>query len=162
MGCRNIVHLGGPDALTRPGHTAATLRAAGTRDALLAASLDLATGGPLFGDWTETWGWQAVDSLLAQGVEFDGLVCANDQICRGAIDCLTARGLRVPEDVAAIGFDNWEPIAPLARLPQSSVDMNLSELGRAAARAVLEPGSFAAGEHLIAGTVIARASSTGT
>lgn len=114
---------------------------------------------PLHGDWTEAWGWRAVDELLARGVEFDGLVCANDQICRGAIDCLIARGIRVPEEVAAIGFDNWGPIAPVARLPQSSVDMNLTELGRVAARAVLDPRAFKRGEHLIPGTVVARESS---
>jgi LacI family transcriptional regulator len=62
----------------------------------------------------------------------DALFCGNDQIARGATDALRERGLRVPEDVAVVGFDNWDVMTLAARPPLSSVDMNLRELGRVA------------------------------
>ena len=42
----------------------------------------------------------------------------------------------MPDDVAVMGFDNWEVLDADARPPLTSVDMNLEELGRAAARAL--------------------------
>ena len=44
--------------------------------------------------------------------------------------------MRVPDDVAVMGFDNWEVVAAEARPPLTSVDMNLEEIGRSAARAL--------------------------
>ncbi|MDN4477857.1 LacI family DNA-binding transcriptional regulator [Demequina sp. SYSU T00039] len=158
VGCRAIAHIGGPDDPATIGYMAARLRARGTLDGLAARGMDPVLNRPLFGDWTEAWGWEAVEQLLARDVEFDGLVCANDQIARGAIDCLAARGMRVPTDVAVIGFDNWAPVAQTARLPQSSVDMNLDELGRVAARAVLDPDGFPQGSTRVAGRIVARES----
>src|ERR1700722_16107343 len=62
----------------------------------------------------------------------------DDQIARGAADRLRETGLRVPEDVALVGFDNWGVIATACRPPLTTVDMNLRQLSRAA------------GEHLLA------------
>jgi hypothetical protein len=56
---------------------------------------------------------------------------------RGAIDALRERGMLVPDDVAVIGFDNWEIVAAATRPPLTSVDMNLSALGREAGLTLL-------------------------
>ena len=45
-------------------------------------------------------------------------------------------GKRVPEDIALVGFDNWEVIAG-RRPPLTTVDMNLRELGRTAGEELL-------------------------
>ena len=45
---------------------------------------------------------------------------------------------RVPGDVAIVGFDNWEVMALAARPPLTSVDMNLSALGREAGDRLIE------------------------
>ena len=90
----------------------------------------------LYGQWTESWGRQCTATLLASGRTIDGIVAASDQIARGVIDQLRESGLRVPEDVAVIGVDNWDILAQSARPPLSSIDMQLQELGRAAARAL--------------------------
>jgi DNA-binding LacI/PurR family transcriptional regulator len=52
------------------------------------------------------------------------------------MDVVRERGRRIPDDVAVMGFDNWQILAADARPPLTSVDMNLEEVGRAAARAV--------------------------
>ncbi|TJW58036.1 MAG: LacI family transcriptional regulator, partial [Mesorhizobium sp.] len=67
----------------------------------------------------------------------DAVFCGNDQIARGVIDALRERGIRVPEDVGVIGFDNWQIVAEATRPPLTSVDMNLSTLGREAGLALL-------------------------
>ena len=65
------------------------------------------------------------------------MFCGNDQIARGVIDALRERGVRVPADVAVVGYDNWEIMANETRPPLSSVDMNLRELGRQAGLTLL-------------------------
>lgn len=111
-------------------------RAEAWRDALDSAGV--AGVGPLFGRWSEGWGHEAVAELWARpGPKPDALFCGNDQIARGVIDALRERGVRVPGDVAVVGFDNWEIVANETRPPLSSVDMNLRELGRQAGLTLL-------------------------
>ena len=53
------------------------------------------------------------------------------------VDALRERGRRVPDDVAIVGFDNWEIVAAATRPPLTTVDMNLTTLGREAGLALL-------------------------
>ena len=51
--------------------------------------------------------YRAVHDLLAQGERFPtALIANNDSIALGAIKALREAGLRIPEDVSVIGFDN--------------------------------------------------------
>jgi LacI family transcriptional regulator len=68
----------------------------------------------------------------------DAIFCGSDQIARGVADALRERGTRVPEDVALVGFDNWDVVAEATRPPLTTVDMNLKELGREAGRRLIE------------------------
>jgi LacI family transcriptional regulator len=102
---------------------------------------------PLYGEWSERWGRQAVD-LLAGGaggagvagvqLRVDAIVCGSDQIARGACDRLRELGRSVPEDVAVTGFDDWDVMALASRPPLTTVDLGLEELGRQAGRALLD------------------------
>jgi LacI family transcriptional regulator len=79
-----------------------------------------------------------VATLFASAKEApDALFCGNDQIARGAADALRERGIGVPESVSIVGFDNWAIVAEATRPPLTTVDMNLKELGREAARSLL-------------------------
>lgn len=51
-------------------------------------------------------GYQAMKQILASGCEFSAVMASNDESALGAMAALTDSGLRVPEDVAIIGFDN--------------------------------------------------------
>ncbi|PKA42003.1 LacI family transcriptional regulator (plasmid) [Rhizobium sullae] len=92
----------------------------------------------LYGAWAEAWGHEAVGRIWSRaGEKPDGIFCGNDQIARGVVDALRERGVKVPEDVSVVGFDNWEIVAAQTRPPLTTVDMELKELGRQAGLTVL-------------------------
>ncbi|HWU32048.1 MAG TPA: substrate-binding domain-containing protein, partial [Marmoricola sp.] len=92
----------------------------------------------MFSNWSERWGRDATAALLARHPDVDGIVCGSDQIARGALDTLRDLGRSVPEDVAIVGFDNWEILVANARPELTSIDANLQELGRTAALRVFD------------------------
>jgi LacI family transcriptional regulator len=133
LGRRRIAHVTGPERFE-----AVRLRREGYRDALEAAGLDALSGLCLTGVWSEAWGREALDRLLAKGLlSPDAIFCGNDQIARGVADGLRERGLSAPEDVAIVGFDNWQVIAEATRPLLTTVDMNLKELGRETGRRLM-------------------------
>ena len=81
---------------------------------------------------------QPYGCLLSKGVRIDGIYCLNDMLARGVIETLLAQGIRVPEDIAVIGHDNWQVTATECRVPITSFDNNLQEIGRRAARHLLD------------------------
>ncbi|HZC39861.1 MAG TPA: LacI family DNA-binding transcriptional regulator [Streptosporangiaceae bacterium] len=152
----SIGHVTGPQRFT-----AARLRARGAQAALAAAGLELAGGEPLYGEWSEEWGRQAADVLLRSVPGLDAVFCGNDQLARGVADAVREAGRRVPEDVALVGFDNWEVIAASCRPPLTTVDMNLQELGRVAGERLLAAieGRPSSGLQLLPCSLVLRESS---
>jgi LacI family transcriptional regulator len=132
VGRSRIAHITG-----EPSYAAARDRVAGSLAAIRAAGLE-PVGDVMFSDWSERWGRDATAALLARHPDVDGIVCGSDQIARGALDTLRDLGRSVPEDVAIVGFDNWEILATNARPELTSIDANLQELGRAAALRVFD------------------------
>jgi LacI family transcriptional regulator len=155
-GRTSIGHVTGPRRFR-----CSVLRAKGAQDTLAAAGLELAGGEPLFGEWTEEWGRQSADVLLRSAPGLDAIFCGNDQIARGVADAVREAGRRVPEDVALVGFDNWEVMATACRPPLTTVDMNLRELGQAAGERLLSAieGNPESGLHLQPCSLILRESS---
>lgn len=126
-GRRRIAHVTGPEDFEAVRH-----RSAGLRQALKKNGLPWRIGDVMSGPWSEAWGRKAVDELLARNSKVDAIFCGSDQIGRGVVDGLRDRGVRVPDDIAVVGFDNWEVIAAATRPPLTTIDMNLHELGRQA------------------------------
>lgn len=129
-GRTRIAHISGD-----PGYAAAQDRAQGACAALNDAGLAL-VGEVRYGAWSEGWGRAATAMLLSQHPDVDAIFCGSDQVARGVLDMVRERGRDVPEDVAVLGFDNWEVLTTDARPALTSVDMNLEDMGRAAARAL--------------------------
>lgn len=148
-GRTRIGHVTGPQRFQ-----AARRRAQGLTTALASAGLSPA-GEILYGQWSEEWGRQGADVLLHAAPDVDAIFCGSDQIARGVAETLRERGRRVPEDVALVGFDNWEPMALGCRPPLTTVDMNLGEIGRMAARHLLD---VIAGKPATGGVTIVPAS----
>jgi LacI family transcriptional regulator, galactose operon repressor len=151
-----IGHITGPERFL-----AARMRAAGFGAALAGAGLEMAGGGPLYGEWSERWGRDSAAVLLAEQADVDAIFCGNDQIARGAADAVRESGRGVPDDVALVGFDNWEPMVLGAQPPLTSVDMCLEEVGRGAAELLLAAmaGEPARGTHTVPCRLVVRESS---
>lgn len=131
LGRKRIAHVTGP-----AGFAIVHARAAAYEEALRQARLPVME--PLMGLWSEAWGHDAVSRIFdGQPDDPDAIFCGNDQIARGVIDALRERGLRPGIDVAVVGFDNWEIMASQSRPPLTTVDMNLTALGREAGLALL-------------------------
>ncbi|HEX8007805.1 MAG TPA: LacI family DNA-binding transcriptional regulator [Trebonia sp.] len=155
-GRTRIGHVTGPTRFA-----ASRLRAEGVADVLADAGLALVGNGVLYGEWSEEWGRQAADALLRAAPETDAIFCGSDQIARGISDALRETGRKVPDDVALVGFDNWEIMATACRPPLTTVDMNLRELGRTAAERLLAAieGTFAPGAEKLPCSLVVRESS---
>ncbi|MPQ69145.1 MULTISPECIES: LacI family DNA-binding transcriptional regulator [Pseudomonas] len=69
---------------------------------------------------------------------FDLLICGNDRIALVAYQYLLSRGLRIPEDVAVLGYDNMIGVAELFYPPLSTVQLPYYEMGRRAAEHVIQ------------------------
>ena len=78
----------------------------GYRQALADAQLDFNPDLQIDGESSEKDGYQAVQQLLDNACEFDGLVCASDLLAIGAISALKHAGRRVPAHVSVTGFDD--------------------------------------------------------
>jgi len=126
-GRRRLAHITGPERFE-----SVRLRREGLYQALAGHDVDLPTERVLLGPWQELWGRDAVARLFDVDRRVDGIFCGSDLIARGVVDALRERGARVPDDVAVVGFDNWEIIAAATRPPLTTVDMLLHDLGRAA------------------------------
>ncbi|WP_432995266.1 substrate-binding domain-containing protein [Dactylosporangium sp. CA-233914] len=137
---------------------AVRLRERGMRAELEAAGR-VQAGQTLHGSWSSRWGAAAMIELLDSGTPFDAVFCGNDHIGLGVLEVCAARGLRVPEDVAVVGVDNWEGVVldqGIRRL--TTVDLQLQRLGRLAAADLLAP-ERTPGEHLVEPTLVVGPSS---
>ncbi len=76
------------------------------------------------------------EMLLLRGRIFSAILAANDQMAYGARLALYRRGIRVPEDISLVGFDNQPPSAYMVP-PLTSVGWPPLEIGKAAAQGLL-------------------------
>jgi LacI family transcriptional regulator len=137
VGCRRILHLGGPVGVsTAEGRLAGYLKALGAGEADEPddgdVDSDLISRGPFRADS----GYSRTRAALKSGLSFDGIFAANDLLALGALHALRQFGRRVPEDVAVIGFDDIY-MAALALPPLSTVAQPTYRLGTIAGRMLM-------------------------
>lgn len=78
----------------------------------------------VYGLHNEAGGQRALGELLSSGVEFTAVLASNDQSAVGAMKGIEMAGLRVPDDIAVIGFDNQaEAIAQIPPLTTISIPL---------------------------------------
>jgi LacI family transcriptional regulator len=131
LGRRHVAHVTGPRR-----HRAAAARAEAVVRRLNGRGMSV-RGRVRFGSWSEQWGRDAITDLLGVAGDVDAVFCGSDQIARGVLDGLREQGRRVPDDVAVVGFDNWEAMGLGARPPLTTVDPNIDKIGRVAAAHLL-------------------------
>ncbi len=154
-GRRRLAHITGPQHFE-----AVRLRAGALRSVAEEFGHPVPEQRVISGPWDENWAYEAANSLLDRDPYIDAIFCGSDLLARGVADALRERGVRVPDDVAVVGFDNWEIIAAKTRPPLTTVDMNLHELGRLAGEQLLAmiDGERATGTIRVPCSLIVRAS----
>ena len=120
-----------------PAHQDALDREAGYRAALEKAGIAFDPALVMAGDFTEASGLMAVNRLLESRLPFTAIFAANDQTAIGAALGLYRKGVRVPDDVSLVGFDDVA-LAKFAIPPLTTVRQSVHEMGSQAAAAMLE------------------------
>ena len=131
LGHTRIAHLRG-----RPDLASAQLREAGYRRALVAAGLPVDEGLVRDGGYQEDQSATVARDLLAAADRPTAVFAANDSSAVGVLRAAAELGLRVPEDVSVVGFDDV-PQASTTTPPLTTVAQPLAELGSRAVEMLL-------------------------
>ena len=131
QGHRHIAFIAGP-----ADHVDAQARLAGYRDTL--AKHKIVEDARLIteGDFLESGGLLAVDRLLESGARFSAIFAGNDLTAYGARLALYRRGIRVPEDISIVGFDDLHT-SMCTTPPLTTVRQPLFDVGRCLGQAIL-------------------------
>ncbi|GAA2326573.1 LacI family DNA-binding transcriptional regulator [Dactylosporangium salmoneum] len=131
LGHRRIGFIAGPKRLL-----CSRARLDGYGAALAAAGLDIDAALVQQGDFYHESGWAGADALLRLADPPTAIFASSDQMAFGAYEAVRRRGLRVPDDVSVVGFDDL-PESRWASPPLTTVRQPLAEMGLLAARTVL-------------------------
>jgi DNA-binding LacI/PurR family transcriptional regulator len=88
-------------------------------------------------EYTEDAGAAAARRLLAQRHDFTAIVAANDVNAIGALSALDDAGLRIPDDICVVGYDNTS-LASLRHVSLTTVDQPRAQMGRLAVDLLLQ------------------------
>ena len=125
LGHRKIMYLGG-----REGTSTDNDRLAGFRDAISDSAIDDGQIAEIHADFAYQKAFESVSSMIAQGtMKYTAIASANDTMAMGAMKALKNAGLRIPEDISIIGYDDI-PSAAFAEL--TTVRQPFAEMGRTA------------------------------
>ncbi|VXB09017.1 Transcriptional regulator, LacI family [Microbacterium sp. 8M] len=141
LGHRRILYLGGPVGLST-----SVARLAGYRRAMQSRGVDAPPELVHQGAFGRRFGHSAMSEILASKLDVTAVFAANDLVAAGALDAMTAAGVRVPEDMSLVGYDD---------IPQSNeltpklttVHVPLEEMGRESVRLALTQDDDAFGRH---------------
>lgn len=140
LGRRRIAHLAGPLEWRE---------ARDRRDGWLAALAEagLEPGPMATGDWEASSGNAAFARILDADPEVDGLFAASDQMALGALHVANTRGIRIPEQLAVVGFDGLPEAAEFTP-SLTTIYQPLKEIGRLAVQELVaslsaDPGQAA-------------------
>jgi LacI family transcriptional regulator len=132
LGHRKIAFIAGDAA-----HPDANERFRGYTTALKNANIPFDAQLVVSGDYQVDGGLNGTDQLLSSRRKFTALFAANDQMAYGAALSLHRKGLKIPEDVSLIGFDDLYHSIYVAP-PLSTIHQPAYELGRLTASAILQ------------------------
>ncbi|MCZ8520753.1 MULTISPECIES: LacI family DNA-binding transcriptional regulator [Paenibacillus] len=153
QGCRRLAFLGGD-----PSDSIFESRRSGFAGSLEQHGLQ---GSVACGEGTVPEGYRLMRERLASGEIPDGVVCISNYIAFGVLQAVQERGLRIPEDICIVTFDDY-PLAPYTTPPLTCLLLDTFELGAEAASMLMErmDGSPCPVENrLITPTLIPRQSS---
>jgi LacI family transcriptional regulator len=126
QGCRQIGHISGPLDWWE-----ARQRMAAWKDALIEAGLDASDNYCVEGNWSSASGALAIEKLLEQYPDMDAIFVANDQMALGVLQFFAEKKIRIPEDIAIVGFDNI-PESAFFYPPLTTIQQDQHHVGRIA------------------------------
>ncbi|RKT31516.1 LacI family transcriptional regulator [Microbacterium sp. AG1240] len=129
LGHSRIAHVGGPERYVH-----SQVRRQAWAEEL--ADLGLEQGPVVMADFTGAAGARATHELLDRAIPPTAIVYANDLMAIAGMSAAMDRGLRVPEDLSIVGFDDI-PLAPYVVPPLTTVRQDVIEWGRACARTLI-------------------------
>ncbi|MER6347895.1 LacI family DNA-binding transcriptional regulator [Streptomyces sp. NPDC001595] len=148
-GHRSLAYIGGPDRLQRIRD-----RRQGAAEAVVAAGLPRTALRELpCPDLTVAAGRDAGHRLLGLPRRPTAVFCADDLLALGVLQALYEAGLRVPDDMAVVGYDDME-FAASAVVPLTSVRRPAAEMGRQAGRLLIEDTARDTARHRHAHVVL--------
>jgi DNA-binding LacI/PurR family transcriptional regulator len=130
-GYRSIVHITGP-----LDHLSAADRRDGFRRALGRAGIAAREEDLIEGDYSEASGRAVAQQLLQRPTLPQAIFAGNDEMAYGVLDVFRERGLRIPEDVALVGFDDLA-IARVMSPALTTVRQPIVQLGATAAERLI-------------------------
>ena len=158
LGHRRIAYLGGPEAAA-----CNQARMHGYLAALQAQSVPIPPDLVHHGRFRYADGLECGAELLARPDRPTAVFAGNDEQALGVMEAARARGLRIPEDLSVVGFDDTQ-LARMASPPLTTVRQPLRELGSVAVRTALQlaTGGRVDSHHVeLATELIVRASTAG-
>ena len=127
LGHRDVALLGGPSK-----HSTAKERERGYEDALRAAGRPLRPELVYYGDFREGGGYDGMKALIALPHRPTAVFVANNLMTLGAFRALHEAGIRIPEEIAVVGFDDM-PWATSLNPPLTVASQPSQEIGSSAA-----------------------------
>jgi LacI family transcriptional regulator len=131
LGHTRIAHLAGPSNAS-----SAADRRAGYRKALERAGILPSPEMEPETDYLEGGGHRAMSMLLELRDVPTGVVCVSDRVAVGALDAIAERGLRVPQDVSVVGFNDL-PVASYVHPKLTTIRVPFTKIGEMAAQLLI-------------------------
>lgn len=155
LGHRRIAFINGPE-----GWDASRSRLLGYQDVLREQGIELNPEYVKSGDWDIPSAYQATTELLALAERPTAIFTANDVMALGVIYALQAAALKIPDDIALVGYDDQD-FSSFCNPTLTTVTLPAYEMGRKAAEKLLvqlDGGADAAKPHLVKGQLVIRES----
>jgi DNA-binding LacI/PurR family transcriptional regulator len=115
----------------KPSYSGASCRLQGYRDALDQEGIPFSNDLVRFGDFDPESGYQQMSSLIESGVPITAAFVASDVVALGAMSAIRNHGLKIPGDIAIVGFDDV-PVAKYLDPGLTTIQLPMAELSRCA------------------------------
>ncbi len=132
LGHRHIGHIAGPQT-----QWSARRRLQAYHQAMHDAGIEVQPHWIAEGQYTPPSGKAAMEMLLCRAPELTAVVCGNDWMAMGAIEAVYQKGLRIPEDISLIGFDDIDS-AQWFTPPLTTIRQPMRQIGAKGAELLIQ------------------------
>ena len=132
IGRKRIAHLAGAQDVS-----ISNARLQGYKDALLQNGLHIDTNFIEFGGFHEQNGYEGIKKILERNKNIDAVFAVNDPNALGAYEYIKEIALKIPEDIAVVGFSN-NPMASFVTPSLTTINQPSFEMGKKAAELLIE------------------------